>query len=411
MKKLFAVMMAAATIAMVGCKKDDSSSPAPKSDVPEVEATEGAYTIVWHAVDFGCDSKIILCGNHNGFATDVTTAIYFEELEGYDNWFKAVIPDFGGDHFEGKPVVLTLDDEFPDGWKFQWGATEEHPIEALRGAEIKPDDYPDQYKLYIYELGTVGYVESYGFLNGVDPCVPEVLRTVVFNLTTEEEIPAEDVINIIGGFPGRNWTDEGVEFLAMERVDNKHFTLTVQCYLNTEYKYAANAAAHVEAGESAWKNEMYLVAPEEGDTCVAQSKDNLKVADVEIDDMVAGFVLLTTGAEIKGFCKEAKPEGDGWFIKHPWGTGESADWSWQQMSEENGVFVYTGLWGGVGANINTIASDAGADWHAAADIPGAEGLEIGQEVTFVYNPETDVLSIQAPQAPEDEPAEEGGEEA
>lgn len=406
MKKLFAVMMAAATIAMVGCKKDDSSSPAPKSEVPEVEATEGAYTIVWHAVDFGCDSKIILCGNHNGFATDVTTAVYFEELEGYDNWFKAVIPDFGGDHFEGKPVVLTLDDEFPDGWKYQWGATEEFPIEALRGAEIKPDDYDGEFKLYIYELGTVGYVESHGFKNGVDPCVPEVLRTVVFNLTTVEEIPAEDVINIIGGFPGRNWTDEGVEFLEMERVDNKHFTLTVECYLNTEYKYAANAAAHVEAGESAWKNEMYLVAPEEGDTCVAQSKDNLKVADVEIDDMVEGFVFLTTGDEIKGFCPEQKPEGEGWFIKHPWGTGADSDWSWQQMSEENGVFVYTGLWGGVGADIANNAAGTASDWHAAADIPGAEGLEIGQEVTFVYNPETDVLSIQAPQDPE-----EGGEEA
>lgn len=84
-----------------------------------------------------------------------------------------------------------------------------------------------------------------------------------------------------------------------------------------------------------------------------------------------------------------------YYIKHPWGTGADADWSWQPLTKEaTNRYTYTGLWGGVGANINSIDSDTGAKWFPTSSITGAAGLQIGDEVTFVYDDSKESLSIE-----------------
>lgn len=86
--------------------------------------------------------------------------------------------------------------------------------------------------------------------------------------------------------------------------------------------------------------------------------------------------------------------GENYYIKHPWGTGADADWAWQEMyAAGDGTYTYTGLWGGVGANINTTDADAGATWFPMDQISGADALTMGEEVTFVYNVAAGTLSI------------------
>lgn len=60
------------------------------------------------------------------------------------------------------------------------------------------------------------------------------------------------------------------------------------------------------------------------------------------------------------------------YIKHPWGTGVDADWSWQEMNactfKNVDAWTYIGAWGGVGFNIADNAEGNNASWYAAADI-------------------------------------------
>ena len=85
------------------------------------------------------------------------------------------------------------------------------------------------------------------------------------------------------------------------------------------------------------------------------------------------------------------------YIKHPWGTGADADWTWQEMTEEKyGVYdayVYEGKWGGVGCNIADNAEGNNAAWYAADKIQflSPEELvlaapEVGTDAKFVYIP-------------------------
>ncbi len=85
------------------------------------------------------------------------------------------------------------------------------------------------------------------------------------------------------------------------------------------------------------------------------------------------------------------------YIKHPWGTGADADWTWQEMAEEKyGVYdawVYEGAWGGVGCNIADNAEGNDAAWYPADKIqylsPDELVLaapEVGTSAKFVYIP-------------------------
>ena len=83
-----------------------------------------------------------------------------------------------------------------------------------------------------------------------------------------------------------------------------------------------------------------------------------------------------------------------YYIKHSWGSGADDDWLWQKMTEQSsGVYVYDGLWGGVGANINTKANDAGATWFSEDEISGASSLYIGDAVRFTYQSSSSTLSV------------------
>lgn len=116
-------------------------------------------------------------------------------------------------------------------------------------------------------------------------------------------------------------------------------------------------------------------------------------------------MLFTTGVVLNSCGKENEPENEwsengggnngekssnGYFIKHPWAGGS---WSWKSMTQNGSSYTYTGIWGGTGANINTTASDNGADWFPESEISGAYYVSEGDNVTFTYYPSSNSLSV------------------
>lgn len=375
--KFFALAALATVAVMAGCKKDKEKEVTPdiKSSVPEVEATEGAYTVVWNAVDYAECNGLVFAGNYNGWSTDVEQMAKFEKIEGYTNWYKAVIvPTVDEPQLEGKPCALAGDGTFPSSWDHQWIGSEEKPCELVKGEASFEVEYSTETKMIVPTIGGVVYVRSYQFK--VDPCVEEQVYDVTFNLSVEQEVDEAVKVYVVGDFVENGWTLDAYE---MTRVDNKTFKIEgVKAKIGREYKYTANAT---------WDNEMVIAAPSEGDTCSAKLEGNWKIADVTVNDKIYGF----NGINGK-LCKEEKPEAVAgvMYIKCA-----AEEWNWKQMTKAEDKEVYTfttTLLEGfttVGANINTAAVDAGSDWY-----PLETGdLVAGDKVLYTYDATVDPATL------------------
>lgn len=84
------------------------------------------------------------------------------------------------------------------------------------------------------------------------------------------------------------------------------------------------------------------------------------------------------------------PQQVAYFIKHPWGTGADADWTWKALeyTAEEQAWYRNDVWGGVGCNIADNAEGENASWFAAADIvflPDQEPAK-GTAAQFIYYP-------------------------
>ena len=95
------------------------------------------------------------------------------------------------------------------------------------------------------------------------------------------------------------------------------------------------------------------------------------------------------------------------YIKHPWGTGADADWSWQEMAKETysvyEAWVYEGKWGGVGCNIADNAEGKDAAWYPADKIQFLSPDElvlaapaVGTDAKFVYIPDLKESQVVSP---------------
>ena len=99
---------------------------------------------------------------------------------------------------------------------------------------------------------------------------------------------------------------------------------------------------------------------------------------------------------------EPEPVVVNYYIKHPF---DGSNWEWKQMTEQvdaienDTVYYYNAAWQGTGANINTVADDAGQKWFAAADMTFSTeaGLATepaaGTEGKFIYNPHENALAF------------------
>ena len=137
MKKFFLAFMAVATIAMVGCKKNNDPVPTPTPtptpgqdtgvvvDIPEIDAPEAGYVTFVISIPKGTECNgIAFKGTVDGAAwtganqylgeegpADVDNCIVFEEIEGFDGQMTNVKEsaedgvttisfDWNGNHYE-----------------------------------------------------------------------------------------------------------------------------------------------------------------------------------------------------------------------------------------------------------------------------------------------------------------------
>lgn len=144
-----------------------------------------------------------------------------------------------------------------------------------------------------------------------------------------------------------------------------------------------------------------------------QSTSDTRIVDKKPEEGINSYELIASNGEkqskpAKASCdfESSNPGGGGggeltstdFYIKHPWGSGSDDSWSWKPMTKSGNSYTYTGLWGGVGANINTTADDSGAEWYEASKINGASSLSVGTQVTFTFvstNGNKGTLSVSA----------------
>lgn len=363
MKNFKFLAVALATVAMfTACEKTPVENPDIKSTVPEVAATEGAYTVVWNAVDYSECNGLVFAGNYNNYDTDAANMVKFEKIEGYTNWYKAVItPTETIEQLEGKPCALASDGTFPTSWDHQWIGSEEKPCEVVKGEVEFQVEYSTETKMIVKEIGSVVYVRSYQFK--VDPCVVEPEYDITFNLTVAQAMSDTDKVYVVGDFVENGWTVDAYE---MTRTDATHFTATVKAKIGREYKYVANAS---------WDYEMVVAAPAEGENCSPKS-GNLTISDVTINDNVYGFSGINAT-----ICKEEAVEGV-MYIKC-----EAEGWTWKEMTKDAEKEIYTFSttlqegFTNVDANINNIADDKDAQWFPLE----AGEFAAGDKVVYTYD--------------------------
>ena len=251
-----------------------------KPEIPVVEATEGAVTVVWNAVGFvPCiENQLVFAGSYNGYNITPEEMVKFQAIEGYEGWWKAVITPADPDAapaLEGKPCALYLDGTFPSSWDHQWLNVEAGACEILDGEAELQVEYEVESKLIVAKNSSVVYVRSYGFKT--DPCLEPETYTV--NLTASApELPEGTTVYAVGSFNG--WTADATPMTLANGV----WTVTIDdVVMGAEYKYVANGT---------WDNEELLEAAE-GAVCAEGLSGNRKINDVEVVDAIGNFKDIT----------------------------------------------------------------------------------------------------------------------
>lgn len=182
MKKVFLAIMAIATIAMVGCKKNGGDEPTPTPtptpvdpvvEVPELDGTAKALTIAAYIPDGICQD-VFLEGGYQSW--DLATGSKFEPIEGYANWYQVII-DLPEEKLEevtdymGHCKMYLNDDEgnVPGDWSSQWNSSKVVIAEESASMAALVDDQGQQaIEFYQDAVGAVVYLTVGGWQN--KPC-------------------------------------------------------------------------------------------------------------------------------------------------------------------------------------------------------------------------------------------------
>jgi|GEM_PF-5740617 len=252
-----------------------------------------------------------------------------------------------------------------------------------------------EFKVVVDHNWSEAYPSENYVLNIAEPGVYTI--TITFNAETKEvaanavkegDAPQPEAVYVVAGMAaivnGAAW-DGSNEENKMELVDGV-YTLVVKGKELTagtyEFKIVKDGSAWIPDGMG---NNSQLVIEEAGTY-------DITFTYKEGDEAGAATAVKVGEGPVE-------PEAE-YFIKHPWGTGLGADWTWKPLTKnDKGLFVIEDAWGGVGANINTVASDEGAAWIPAADIAGAADIQVGAKVRFIYDADAKTLAVDLLQEP------------
>ena len=182
MKKVFLAIMAIATIAMVGCKKNGGDEPTPTPtptpvdpvvEAPELDGTANAVTIAAYIPDGICQD-VFIEGEFQGW--DLNSGLKFEPIEGYANWYQVIIelPDEIDDvttYMGHCKMYLNSDEgEIPGDWSSQWNSSKVVIAEESASMAALVDDQGQQaIEFYQDAVGAVIYLTVGGWQS--KPCV------------------------------------------------------------------------------------------------------------------------------------------------------------------------------------------------------------------------------------------------
>lgn len=238
MKKLFLAMMAVATIALVGCKKDPeptptpTPTPTPSAEKPELDGVDGSIVIAVYIPDGIC-KDVFMEGGYEGWSIDPTVATKFEAIAGYANWYKAVIAIPEGTEdvtaYMGTCKMLLSDEEgnIPSDWSSQWNSDKVTIDEASAAAAMLVDDMGQKAMNFTADaVGAVVYLTIEGWQN--KPCA-------AYGVATAAKIKAANVTAV---------DEEGVEqtwqWADMEAKGNGVFTYTLTIDLANGDNFGCN---------------------------------------------------------------------------------------------------------------------------------------------------------------------------
>lgn len=195
MKKLFMAFLAVATIAMVGCKKDDPTpTPTPTpgggddpvEEMPDVAAPAAGKTTVVLRLPQGTPGIVYAVGTVNSWAEADYETCPFEKIEGYDNrWVKQTF-DWDAS-MEMKVLAVPTKPELA-GWTYQWAKnideadpdpsiTEDHVIILKGGDALENFVYENQGQPKLKGLADQGviYIDVKAWAD--NPVIPNIPAT------------------------------------------------------------------------------------------------------------------------------------------------------------------------------------------------------------------------------------------
>lgn len=132
--------------------------------------------IVWNTVGFkpclkGNGSPLVFAGDYNNWNTEVSEMVYFEPIEGYDNWWHAYITPQNTSSspiLRGIPCALVSDGTYDES--YSWANLDKGNCEVFYTIEGNAW-INNELELCVANTSSVVYIRSYGFKN--DPCKEE----------------------------------------------------------------------------------------------------------------------------------------------------------------------------------------------------------------------------------------------
>ena len=268
MKKLFMAFLAVATIAMVGCKKDDPTpTPTPTpggggddpaSEIPDIPApaADKMILLVNVAKDINICNTIAMRGAMTNYGTDAP--ILFEKVEDYDNWYKAEMPAYtNADFFHCKLMIAA-----EDGTASYDNEGAAGQYELLNGADeylLIDDDFGEANCLSMLNDVEVGgkilCVAIKGFKG--NPCVAKTTYKITLKMAYagDEYAPA-----VTGSF--NSWAAAE----PMNKVSDTEWNVEVEAQAGNEFKF--------QSTQGDWKNEIQVYDEENSEW---KKMDNIKL--------------------------------------------------------------------------------------------------------------------------------------